>query len=172
MMMQPTLPDLLEPNLDVVFCGTAASAGSARRGMYYAGPGNRFWQTLQEVGLTKEQLDPAEYQRLLEYRIGLTDIAKGASGADVDIPGHAYDAESLTHKMLEFRPRALAFNGKNAGKRFFGRRVDYGRQQGIGETAVFVLPSTSGAARRYWDVGPWEDLAAYVQSTRRKTPKE
>jgi len=37
------LPDVLAANLDVVFCGTAAGKRSAEVGMYYAGPGNRFW---------------------------------------------------------------------------------------------------------------------------------
>jgi TDG/mug DNA glycosylase family protein len=32
----------------------------------------------------------------------------------------------------------------------------------IGSTAVFVLPSTSGAARRYWDESHWHALCAYV----------
>lgn len=36
------LPDRLGPGLRVVFCGTAAGAVSARKGHYYAGPGNLF----------------------------------------------------------------------------------------------------------------------------------
>lgn len=158
------LPDLLRPGLDVVLCGTAASSKSAMMGHYYAGPGNRFWQTLREVGLTDaRQLTPAEFPRLLAYGIGLTDIAKSAAGNDAVIPDGAYDADGLRRKIVKYRPRALAFNGKNAAKRFFGRRVDYGRQASTGDTAVFVLPSTSAAARRWWDIGPWEELAAFVK---------
>ena len=46
------LPDVLVPGLAVVFCGSAVGAASARRRAYYAGPGNAFWRTLSEVGLT------------------------------------------------------------------------------------------------------------------------
>ncbi|HEU5143069.1 MAG TPA: uracil-DNA glycosylase family protein [Solirubrobacterales bacterium] len=46
------LPDLVRPGLRVVFCGTAAGTASARAGAYYAGPGNRFWETLRVTGLT------------------------------------------------------------------------------------------------------------------------
>ena len=42
------LPDVLGPNLKVVFCGTAAGAVSAKRRAYYAGPGNKFWQTIHK----------------------------------------------------------------------------------------------------------------------------
>ncbi len=47
------LPDLLAPDLDIVFCGTAVGTASARRGAYYAGPGNAFWPTLFKVGLSR-----------------------------------------------------------------------------------------------------------------------
>jgi len=46
------LPDLLRPNLDVVFVGTAAGRYSAALGAYYARPSNLFWPTLHKVGLT------------------------------------------------------------------------------------------------------------------------
>ena len=36
------LPDLLANDLDLVIVGTAAGRASAKRRLYYAGPGNRF----------------------------------------------------------------------------------------------------------------------------------
>jgi TDG/mug DNA glycosylase family protein len=42
-------PDLLAPNLSIVFCGTAVGNVSAQRGAYYAGPRNMFWPTLHNV---------------------------------------------------------------------------------------------------------------------------
>ena len=74
------LPDLLANNLDLVIVGTAAGRVSARRGLYYAGPGNRFWRKLREVGLTPIELRPDEYAKLLGHGIGLPDLAKGACG--------------------------------------------------------------------------------------------
>ena len=40
------LPDLLDYNLDIVFCGMAASKKSKKVKAYYAGPGNKFWKIL------------------------------------------------------------------------------------------------------------------------------
>lgn len=156
----PILPDVLEPGLRVVFCGTAPGAASARAGAYYAGPGNRFWVTLHEVGLTPELLAPVEFARLPEFGIGLTDISKTASGSDLEVGRRGFDPERLEAAIAAASPTHLAFNGKNAARGALGRAVDYGRQpERLGGASVWVLPSTSGAARRYWDIGPWRDLA-------------
>ena len=42
----PVLPDVLQPGLDVVFVGTAASKHSAETNTPYSGPGNAFWRDL------------------------------------------------------------------------------------------------------------------------------
>ena len=156
----PILLDVLEPGLRVVFCGTAPGAASARAGAYYAGPGNRFWVTLHEVGLTPELLEPAEFARLPEFGIGLTDISKTASGSDLEVGRRGFDPARLEAAIAAAAPAHLAFNGKNAARGALGRAVDYGRQsEWLGGAAVWVLPSTSGAARRFWDICPWRDLA-------------
>jgi TDG/mug DNA glycosylase family protein len=42
--------------------------------------------------------------------------------------------------------------------------VDYGWQpERVGATRLFVLPSPSGQATRFWDEGPWRDLAAALR---------
>jgi double-stranded uracil-DNA glycosylase len=156
----PILPDVLRPGLRVVFCGTAPGAASARAGAYYAGPGNRFWTTLHEVGLTPVLLAPAEFARLPEFGIGLTDISKTASGSDLEVGRRGFDPARLEAAIAAASPAHLAFNGKNAARGALGRPVDYGRQpERLGGASVWVLPSTSGAARRYWDIEPWRELA-------------
>lgn len=157
------LPDLLRPGLEVVFCGTAAGAVSAAKRQYYAGPGNRFWSVLAETGLTTRELAPSEFERLLEFGIGLTDVVKKQSGADVDIDFRGEESD-LADRIGPHAPRYMCFNGKRAAKEALGRkRVGYGLQpERFGTTLLFVAPSTSAAARRYWDVGPWHELARLV----------
>lgn len=161
------LPDLLAPNLKLVVCGSAAGAASAARGLYYAGPGNKFWRTLAETGLTHRLFSPEEYRELLGCGIGLTDVVKGQSGADAAIDFGGADAAGLRQKVLRYAPRVLAFNGKKAAGVFLERsRVEYGIQgERIGGTAVFVAPSTSGLAQRWWDAGVWGVLARVVASS-------
>ena len=160
--MQPdVLPDVLGPGLSIVFCGSAAGAASARAGAYYAGPGNRFWPTLYRVGLTPRLLAPAEFHTVRRYGIGLTDLCKTESGADSGLSGEADDTAALAAKIARYRPAVLAFNGKRAARVFLDyATIDYGEQpRRIGETEIHVLPSTSGAARRWWDEAFWRRVA-------------
>ena len=152
---------MLGPGLRIVFCGSAAGAASARAGAYYAGPGNRFWPTLHRVGLTPRLLAPAEFRTVRRYGIGLTDLCKTESGADSGLPREADDAGALAAKIARYQPTVLAFNGKRAARVFLdAATIDYGEQtRRIGETAIHVLPSTSGAARRWWDEAFWRRVA-------------
>jgi TDG/mug DNA glycosylase family protein len=165
--MPDTLPDLLLPGLRVVFCGTAAGAASARLGAYYAGPGNRFWTILAAIGLTPRRLAPDEFRMLPDFAIGLTDLAKSVSGADASLPHHAFDRAALRARICAARPKILAFNGKKAASVFLskpGPDIDYGRQGSLPDFPdVYVLPSTSGAARGSWDQRHWFDLAAALR---------
>jgi TDG/mug DNA glycosylase family protein len=158
--MVDVLPDILRPGLRVVFCGTAAGAASARAGAYYASPGNAFWATLHLTGMTPVRLSPVEFEHLPAFGIGVTDICKVLHGSDQEVGTGEFDVAGLEARIAAVEPANLAFNGKNAACRALGRRVEYGPQpERIGGAAVWVLPSTSGAARRYWDVGPWRELA-------------
>jgi double-stranded uracil-DNA glycosylase len=157
------LPDQLKPGVRLIICGTAVGAASAKKGAYYAGPRNKFWSTLHAIGLTTKELRPEEYGLLPKEGIGLTDLAKHVVGADADLPGGCFDAPSLRRKIKELQPRAVAFNGKRAAAEFFGvstQKLTYGRRsEPIGPTILYVLPSTSGAANRYWSLDPWRALA-------------
>lgn len=161
------VPDLLAPGLRLVFCGTALGRVSAQARAYYANPTNLFWRTLQDVGLTPHRLQPARYADLLAFGIGLTDLAKRHYGNDGELPEDAFDIEGLRGKMTRFAPAMLAFTSKTGASAFLGRptgRIAAGLQmERIGTTRIFVLPSPSGAARRYWDRSIWEALAKAVR---------
>jgi len=161
--MAVVLPDLLRPGLSIVFCGTAAGSASARARAYYAGPGNAFWPTLHEIGLTPVQLEPSEYERLPEFGIGLTDICKVLHGSDEEVGTAEFDVSGLQARIAEAEPENLAFNGKNAARAALEQDVGYGLQEErIGGAAVWVLPSTSGAARRFWNIEPWHEFARHA----------
>ena len=159
------LNDLLAPGLKLVFCGTTAGEVSAARGEYYAGPGNKFWPVLHEIGLTSRQLASSEYRNLLGFGIGLTDVVKGQAGGDADIDFGQSDPEGLKKTSHQFSPAVLAFNGRKAAQVFLGeRRVEPGIQaECVGATRLFVAPSTSGAANGYWNVAYWYELAELVR---------
>lgn len=164
------LPDLLKPGLDLVVCGTAAGNRSAAQGAYYKDSRNKFWSIMAATGLTPCRLAPHEYEWLLEFDIGLTDPAKHVSGADDGLRATDYDVARFRDKIRNVCPRVLAFNGKTAASIHFQiqtKKLDYGRQpNGIEGTVVFVLPSTSGSARAYWEPCYWRACVRYIQSIR------
>ncbi len=154
------LRDVLGPGMRVVFCGTAPGKASAKARAYYAGPGNAFWQALHLTGLTPRELVPAEFEELPEYGIGLTDICKVSYGSDAEVGTVEFDVAGLQERVAAAEPANLAFNGKNAARGALERDVGFGLQpERIGGAEVWVLPSTSGAARRFWSIDPWRELA-------------
>ena len=161
------LQDLLQKQLRVVFCGTAASTVSAAAGAYYANKQNKFWKILHETGLIPEPLQPHLYRDLLRYGIGLTDLVKTHFGMDNQIPLSKLDdpRARLRASIAAFRPAFLAFTSKTAGEKFFGGKRALGEQiERIGDTRVWILPSTSGAANGSWQPEIWHRFADEVRS--------
>ena len=162
------LPDVLAPGLHVVFCGTQAGRVSALRGAYYAGPGNKFWKTLHEVGLIPQRLGPEDFLSLPQYGIGLTDVAKLTSGPDAALLRSHFGVEDFMSRIRAWAPAIVAFNGKRAAQAALGvssRDIAYGAQSaGVAGAGAFVLPSTSGAAAGFWSIEPWRDLAATIKA--------
>jgi TDG/mug DNA glycosylase family protein len=167
----PPLPDvlhdLLEPSLQVVLCGTAASTASAKASAYYAHKQNKFWTILHQTGLTPERLQPHQFRDLLQYRIGLTDLVKTHSGMDHQVrSGFSADARSrLRNSILRYRPKLLAFTSKTAGENFLGGKRGYGEQsETLASTRIWILPSTSGAANGSWRPEVWHAFADRVRA--------
>jgi double-stranded uracil-DNA glycosylase len=162
------VPDLIEPGLKVVFCGTALGRVSAERRAYYANPGNFFWRTLHSTGLTPERFAPHDYARLLDYGIGLTDLCKAHFGNDNQLPPGALDAAGLLKKIERFQPKILAFTSKTGASVVLGKPtglIALGFQpETVARTRICVLPSPSGQARIFWDQTAWQALADTVKA--------
>ena len=158
------LPDLLDFNLNIIFCGMAASKKSKQVNAYYAGPCNKFWKTLYNVGLTSKKLKPKEFQQLITYKIGLTDICKTDFGNDNELDPLKYDVNRFNSLMIKYQPKIVCFNGKNAAKIYFNRKhIEYGIQsEKIVKSKLFIVPSTSGAANGFWDINKWKLLVNYL----------
>jgi len=162
------LNDVLKPNLDIVFCGSAVSEASAIRQAYYAGPGNQFYPVLYKAKLIPNPIEPKNYEQLLDHNLGLTDMVKHTSGNDNVLVDDDFDIQGFKQKILKFQPKIVCFNGKKAAATFFNTKtkyINYGLQTGtIGETKLYVAPSTSGSARRFWDERFWFKLIEIFQS--------
>src|ERR1700724_3984156 len=79
-----TVPDVIAPDLRVLFCGINPGLYTAAVGHHFARPGNRFWPALHAAGFTDRLLLPFEERELLDLGLGITNIvARATASADV-----------------------------------------------------------------------------------------
>src|SRR3954454_11880558 len=74
-----TVPDVIAPNLNILFCGINPGLYSAATGHHFARPGNRFWPALHLGGFTPRLLTPAEQDELPQHGLGLTNLVPRAT---------------------------------------------------------------------------------------------
>ena len=152
--MPSDVPDVLAPDLRVVFVGINPGRVSAAARAHFANPRNDFWRLLLASGLTSRLYQPHEQFSLLEQGIGVTNAAYRTTPGSGDLrrADFAGSAERLERIARELNPTWLAFVGKEAYRGAFGRRPDLVQERPLGETKLFVLPSTSPAnAAVPWD---------------------
>ena len=142
------VPDVLAPDLRIVFVGINPGRVSAEAAAHFANPRNDFWRLLHAARLTSRLYEPAEQFSLLDEGIGVTNAAYRTTPGSGDLrrADFAGSAERLEGIACDLRPGWLAFVGKEAYRGAFGRRPELGLQgQTLGDTRLFVLPSTSPA---------------------------
>jgi TDG/mug DNA glycosylase family protein len=166
--LRSAVPDVLGPNLRVVFVGINPGRVSAAAHAHFANPRNDFWRLLHAAGFTSRLYEPHEQFELLEEGIGVTNAAPRTTPGSGDLRRADFDgsAERLEQIARELSPGWLAFVGKEAYRGTFNERPELGLQERtLADTRLFVLPSTSPAnAAVPWDVRrSWfQELAGHV----------
>ena len=142
------IPDVVGPNLDVLFCGINPSLWSGATGHHFARPGNRFWPTLHRAGFTPRQLRPDETAAILAEGIGITNLVNRATAAAAELSREELrtGAIRLRETIRRLRPRAVAVVGIDAYRTAFDApKARPGRQPDRLEGAIlWVLPNPSG----------------------------
>jgi TDG/mug DNA glycosylase family protein len=148
-----TVPDVVAPDLEVLFCGINPGLYTAAVGHHFARPGNRFWPALGAAGFTPRVFLPEEERELLPLGYGITNVVARATASADELTEDDFVAggRALTRKVRKLRPRWLAVLGIGAYQRAFARpRATLGRQdEPIGEVRVWVLPNPSGLNAHY-----------------------
>ena len=157
---------MLAPGLSAIFCGINPGRVSAAAGAHFANPRNDFWRLLHAAGFTPRLLEPSEQRSLLGYGYGITNAAYRTTPGSGDLrrADFAGAAERLERIAVELRPGAIGFVGKEAYRGAFGERPELGLQERrLGETRLFVLPSTSPANAAV----PWDERLRWFRAFRR-----
>jgi TDG/mug DNA glycosylase family protein len=121
---------------------------SAAAAAHFANPRNDFWRLLYAARFTSRLLEPAEQFDLLTYGVGVTNAAWRTTPGSGDLrrSDFAGAAERLEQIAVELRPQWIGFVGKEAYRGPFRERPEHGLQEHrLGQTLLFVLPSTSPA---------------------------
>lgn len=143
-----TVPDILAPNLWVLFCGINPGLYSAITGHHFARPGNRFWRALHRSGFTDRQLHPSEEQSLLTYGIGVTNlVARTTATAAELLPDEIQKGGAiLREKVATYRPQVVAVLGVTAYRvAFQDRTAKIGRHPASPlASPLWILPNPSG----------------------------
>src|ERR1051326_4124457 len=107
------VPDVIEKNLRVLFCGINPGLYTAAVGHHFARPGNRFWPPLYAAGFTDRLLSPFDERELLKSGYGITNVVSRTTvSADLLTKEEIVaGGERLRAKVLRFRPRVLAVLG-------------------------------------------------------------
>jgi double-stranded uracil-DNA glycosylase len=163
------LRDRIAPGLRVLFVGINPGVRSALTGHHFAGFSNRFWKLLVESQLVPEPITYEEDARLLEWRLGITNLVARPSPGINDLRPQEYVEgwEVLQRKIKRHRPRVVALVGvtlyraivplldekAEAGATTAGRRalarvspdaVLGLRPESVHGSHLFVLPNPSG----------------------------
>lgn len=167
------VPDIVGPDLRVLFCGINPGVRSGQLGQHFARPGNRFWKLLAASGLTDRLLAPAEQVQLLHYRLGITNIVEAttATAAELSAADLRAGAPRLEEKAAAVAPICVAVLGMQAYRVAFRRPgAIVGRQpERLAESVLWLLPNPSGLQARYQMpemIGLWAELAAATEPGR------
>ena len=148
-----TVPDVIAPGLQVLFCGINPGLYTAAVGHHFARPGNRFWKALYESGFTERLLSPFDERELLQQGYGVTNVVRRATtGADSLSKEEVIEGgRRLAAKVRRYQPRILAVLGMGAFRLAFAQpQATVGRQQlMIADTILWVLPNPSGLNANY-----------------------
>jgi TDG/mug DNA glycosylase family protein len=166
-----TIPDLVGPDLRVLFSGINPSLYSAATGHHFARPGNRFWPALHRSGFTDRLLHPSEQSVLPAAGLGITNVvARATARADELTPAELVDGGALLAALVDrWRPGCLAVLGVTAYRTAFARpKAIMGPQDHrIAGVRVWVLPNPSGLNAHYTVDGLAAAFAALREATRR-----
>jgi TDG/mug DNA glycosylase family protein len=175
-----TLPDYLQPGLDLVFIGINPGLYSVKRGHYFARTNSRFWPAFSKSRLSEhmrralrvDTLLPEHDAELTRFGIGFTDVVKrpSSNASELTEEDFAKWIPVLLKKLHHYAPRVACFHGLTAFRPF--RRAVFGNanpQPVLGEqpelihsTHLYVVPNPSPANAHFTltDQTRWYDRLA------------
>jgi double-stranded uracil-DNA glycosylase len=147
------LPDLIAPNLKVLFVGINPGLYTAAIGKHFGHPGNRFWPALHAGGFTPRRFTAFEREEFLKLGYGIVNVVGRPTRTIPELsPNELVEGgKELVRKIRRYTPRFAAFTGVTAYRIAFGLKdAKVGPQdETIGSTKLWILPDPSGLNAHY-----------------------
>ena len=148
------VPDLLGPDVRLLFVGINPGLWTAATQTHFAHPVNRFYPALLAAGILTEPVDPAagmtdeDRARVLARGVGITNLVRRATARADELSAEELRAggEELAATVARVRPRVVAVAGITAYRSAFGvRPAGPGRQpEPLAGAELWVVPNPSG----------------------------
>jgi TDG/mug DNA glycosylase family protein len=149
-----TLPDLLGPEVGLLFVGINPGLWTAAVQAHFSRRGNRFYPALYQAGITDYLIDAsagfAESDReyLLSRGIGITNLVARATARADELSAAELVAggRELEERIARSRAKVVAVLGITAYRQAFARpRAITGKQpEELGGAQLWVVPNPSG----------------------------
>lgn len=171
-MTENTLPDYLQPGLDIVFVGLNPGMSSVEAGHYFASSRNRFWTAVNQSGLLVDSLDASRDNEMLDQGIGFTDVVKRPTRGASDLRAADYRkwVPVLKEKLERYQPLVVCFHGAMGYRNYlkYAEGIDARPALGvqphdIGSSRVFMIPNPSPANAVY----SMQDLVGWYRELRK-----
>lgn len=148
------VPDLLGPDLRLLFVGINPGLWTAATQTHFAHPANRFYPALLKAGIIAHPVSPSDgmtdedRERLVARGIGITNIVRRATARAAELTREELrtGGDQLVRLVAERRPHVVAIAGITAYRDAFGhRKAALGRQpEPFGPAELWVVPNPSG----------------------------
>jgi TDG/mug DNA glycosylase family protein len=152
------VPDLLGPDVRLLFVGINPGLWTAATQTHFAHPGNRFYPALLRAGILLDPIDAgagmtdADRAAVTARGIGITNLVRRATARADELSAEELRAggEALLATVARARPRVVAVAGITAYRSAFGvRRAALGRQpeplpDSWTGAELWVVPNPSG----------------------------
>lgn len=152
--MGATVPDLVGPDVKLLFVGINPGLWTAATQTHFAHPGNRFYPALLEAGIIDTPVDrgvgmtEGDRRSLIGRGIGITNIAHRATAKASELTPDELRAggEQLRAVVRAHRPAVVAIAGITAFRTAFSQpKALMGEQPERFEgSRLFVVPNPSG----------------------------
>jgi double-stranded uracil-DNA glycosylase len=149
-----TVPDLIGPDVQLLFVGINPGLWTAATGTHFAHPGNRFYPALLEAGIIDDPIDRGigmtddDRGRMIDRGIGITNLVQRATAKASELGPEELrvGGERLRGVVRAHRPAVVAVAGITAYRTAFSQpKATMGEQPVRFEgSRLFVVPNPSG----------------------------